>query len=410
MIEQIWSITRKDLKIWAKKPGQWAIIFLVPFLFIWIMGAIFGRGGTPTVAIFVANEDLGQSGAQVVKALQTSENLEVTLLTTRAEADRRIGAGERMVAVVIPPEFSQNLPGAAGAEIHLIVDPASTEKAKIATGLIQAALAPFIIDAEVTRGVNQGVDRALKGVSPSAAGEDTQTLTSILKIGVKAVVANQVQEAMNNPLVTVEMRSAGSNSATRPPNLMESIVPGYTLMFGFFLVSTLAITLVEERSLGTLSRILVSPATRPTILLGKMLPYYILAVAQVTALFLVGHFVFGIGLGKSPLAFILIILCLSATEVGLGIMIAALVKNEGQAGNYASLLIMVMAVVGGSMFPGIRIPIVEYATPHYWAIQGFQNIITRGMSLDGVLLPGGILLGMALIFFIIGVRKFKFDA
>jgi ABC-2 type transport system permease protein len=52
---------------------------------------------------------------------------------------------------------------------------------------------------------------------------------------------------------------------------------------------------------------------------------------------------------------------------------------------------------------------LQYATPHYWAIQGFQNVIARGLGVSGVVFESGILLGLATIFFVIGVRRFKFD-
>ncbi len=106
MLKQIWAITRKDLKLFAQQPGQWAIIFLTPFLFIVIMGQIFGDGGTPTVAIYAVNEDSGESGQQVIERLEDSANLEVQVLDSRDEADQRVGKGQRMAAVIVPDGFT----------------------------------------------------------------------------------------------------------------------------------------------------------------------------------------------------------------------------------------------------------------------------------------------------------------
>lgn len=407
MLKQIWSITKKDLRLWAQKPGEWAVLFLTPFLFITIMGQIFGRSSTPTIAIYAVVEDSGARGKQVISLLQDAKNLSVEILPSRAEADRRVGSGQRMAALVVPAGFTEAVLTPDGGQIALIVDPARQEQASIVIGLVNAALGPLRIDAEVTRGVGQSVDSAMRNYN--ADGTEA-TFGRFLKTALRAVAAEQVQESINNPLVAVQVQSAQESAAIRrPPTLMESLVPGYIIMFAFFLVSTIAVSVVEERALGTFRRLLSTPAPRSAILLGKMLPYLVIVVVQALVLLGISSLVFGVSLGKSPVALALITVASAASVVGLGIMVAAVVRSEGQAGGLTLLLVLVMAAVSGSLFPLIRIPYLQYATPHYWAIQGFQNVIARGLGVSGVVFESGILLGLAAIFFVIGVSRFKFD-
>jgi ABC-2 type transport system permease protein len=407
MLRQIWSITKKDLRLWAQKPGEWAVLFLTPFLFITIMGQIFGRSSTPTIAIYAVVEDSGARGKQVISLLQDAKNLSVEILPSRAEADRRVGSGQRMAALVVPAGFTEAVLTPDGGQIALIVDPARQEQASIVIGLVNAALGPLRMDAEVTRGVGQSVDSAMRNYN---AGGTAATLGRFLKTALRAVVAEQVQESINNPLVAVQVQSAQESAAIRrPPTLMESLVPGYIIMFAFFLVSTIAVSVVEERALGTFRRLLSTPAPRSAILLGKMLPYLVIVVVQALVLLGISSLVFGVSLGKSPVALALITVASAASVVGLGIMVAAVVRSEGQAGGLTLLLVLVMAAVSGSLFPLIRIPYLQYATPHYWAIQGFQNVISRGLGVSGVVFESGILLGLAAIFFVIGASRFKFD-
>lgn len=61
------------------------------------------------------------------------------------------------------------------------------------------------------------------------------------------------------------------------------------------------------------------------------------------------------------------------------------------------------------MFPSIHIPVLQYLAPHFWAIQGFQDVITRNLGVGAVLNEAGILLGMAAIFFAVGVSRFRFE-
>jgi ABC-2 type transport system permease protein len=74
-----------------------------------------------------------------------------------------------------------------------------------------------------------------------------------------------------------------------------------------------------------------------------------------------------------------------------------------------TLIILVMAVVSGCISPNIIIPGLNYATPHYWALNGILNVIVRGTGVEGVLMPSAVLLVMAAVFFFIGLKRFKFQ-
>ena len=106
MLRQIWAMTRKEIKLAAQYRGQWVLVFLTPIIFIAVMGATFGNSGVPTVAVYLVNEDEGRLGKQVVSALRDEPTLALEILADRAEADRLVGEGQRMAAIVIPAGFS----------------------------------------------------------------------------------------------------------------------------------------------------------------------------------------------------------------------------------------------------------------------------------------------------------------
>ena len=190
-------------------------------------------------------------------------------------------------------------------------------------------------------------------------------------------------------------------------SVFEAHVPGFSLTFVFFLATHLAVAVVDEREAGTLRRLLATPAPRGAILLGKLLPYFLLAIVQLVVLFSVGNVVFDVEMGDAPLALGVVMVCAAASVAGLGIMIAALAKTKGQAYCASAMVIIAMAIVSGCIGPHVTVPGIKYATPHYWALLGFQNVMIRGMGLSGVLLPCGVLLAFAVVLFIIGVRRFR---
>ena len=192
-------------------------------------------------------------------------------------------------------------------------------------------------------------------------------------------------------------------------SVFQANIPGFSLTFAFVLASHLAVALVDERQTGTLRRLLATPASPGAILLGKLLPYFLLAIVQPVVLFSVGSALFGVEIGDAPLALGMVMICAAASVAGLGIMIAALARTKGQAYCASVMLIVAMAIVSGCIGPYITVPGIKSATPHYWALLGFQNVMGGGMGFSGVLLPCGVLLAFALAFSLIGVRRFRFE-
>lgn len=403
MLSQIWAVARKEFLILRQRPGQLVVVFIVPVIFVWIFNAAFGSSGTPRAAVYLCVEDDGTAARQASDALRLSENLDLEILDSRAEADRRVGAGQRMAAVIIPAGFSAAVEASQPAAIEIIIDPARQGQAGILTGLVNAALAPLIVDAEVTRGIRQGVDDVLA----QQGGAVPDTLRTFLTAALKGVIAGQVQSALNDPQVQIEPVQAAETQTRSTPTLLESLTPGYSLMFVFFLVQTLAVTVLEERNTGTLRRLLSLPVSRAALLAGKTLPYFAVALVQMLFVLAVGHFAFGVGLGRSPLALGLILAAASLTVAAIGLFIAVVARSEGVAGGLTVLIIISMAAAGGAMFPGIRVPGLEWITPHYWAIRGLQNVITRGQGLEGILLPGGVLIALAAVFFTLAALRFR---
>jgi ABC-2 type transport system permease protein len=189
----------------------------------------------------------------------------------------------------------------------------------------------------------------------------------------------------------------------------QTYIPGFSLMFVFFLATNLAATVVDEREVGTLRRLLITPASRSAILLGKLLPYLLLAIEQLVVLFSVCGAVFDVDMGDAPLALGVVMVCAAVPVAGLGIMIAAVAKTKRQAVSVPTVVIIALAIVSGCIGPHITVPGIKYATPHYWALLGFQNVMVRGMGFAGVWLPCGILLAFAVVFLTIGAQRFKFE-
>jgi ABC-2 type transport system permease protein len=197
------------------------------------------------------------------------------------------------------------------------------------------------------------------------------------------------------------------------PTSAEQNVPGYTIFGLFFIVQVLATSMLSEKQDGTFCRLMVAPLPRTAMLLGKLLPFYIVNLIQVASMFAIGHFVFNMSLGHAPLAMVMITLATAAAATGLGLLVATLGKTPEQIGGFSTMLALTLAALGGMMVPVFSMPEfmqkISKISPHNWALSGYQDVIVRGLGLADVWLEAGVLGGFALVFFLFAVWRFRFQ-
>ncbi|MFL7871393.1 MAG: ABC transporter permease [Anaerolineales bacterium] len=402
MFQKMISVAYKELRLWLQSPANWVVVFLVPFAFIGIFGAVF-KEGTPVVTIYAVNEDQGEHGAEILSLLEKSQNLDLEILATKEEADKLVEKGSRMAAVVITEDFSESISTDEGASLLVIIDPGRADQAGVVTGLVQEALIKSIVYAEI--------ERAISGLfkGKNVDGLDEDIFKTFINAGMKAVIAKSVNEAIDDPLIKVEAKPYSAEATQVTISIFNQLVPGLALVFAFFMVSHLADAVVAERSIGTLRRLMSTPLSKAALLLGKALPYFILAVFQMIFVLLVCNQIFDLPLGDDPLALMVIILVTSLSVAGMGILVAGLARNETQSGAIATFIVLGMGAISGAMIPRLKLEGLAIVTPHYWALEGIHNVISRGMGMEGVLTPAAVLLGMTVLFFAIGAWRFKYE-
>src|SRR5262249_23126404 len=117
----------------------------------------------------------------------------------------------------------------------------------------------------------------------------------------------------------------------------QTLVPSYTVGFAFFLVLTMGWMFVAERRQGTLKRLRAAPGSRSEGLLGKLLPCFLISVAQGVFLLAAGKLVFGLRWGpedwpvwQQVMWLMVVVFCTSLAAVGMALLVASLAKTEMQ--------------------------------------------------------------------------------
>jgi ABC-2 type transport system permease protein len=227
----------------------------------------------------------------------------------------------------------------------------------------------------------------------------------------KALEEEGAEQGGGNSGVFFQSTSPQGLQTSRHPTSTEQNIPAYTIFGVFFIVLTLASSFFQEKRDGTFQRLLAAPISNATLLVGKLLPYYLVNLIQIALMFAVGVIFFKMRLGN-PLALILVSLALALAANGLGLFVAAVGKTEAQIGALSVFLAITLSALGGMMVPSFVMPdfmrALSFFTPHAWALSGYQDVIVRGLGVRQVLAETGALLAFAGLFFGLAFWRFRF--
>ncbi len=117
--------------------------------------------------------------------------------------------------------------------------------------------------------------------------------------------------------------------------------------------------------------------------------------------------------GREPLALFILLFASALAAAAFGTTMGTFIKTEGQASGLSIMFGMVFALMGGCWYPlELFPPAIQNAVkilPTTWAMQGMLDLGLRGGGLIDILPEVGVLLGFAVIFFSVGVMRFRYE-
>jgi len=419
MLRQILALTWKDLKVFFKDRGAVVLIFVQPFMFILVMSyalsGIFRTGDRP-ILILAVNQDKGTQAAAVLRQLAEMKSFAVETTwqdqpLTQQKAEQLIIKGKRNLALIFPPDFSTVLEQNPAVrerrttKVVFIVDPAtSIQLVEPVQGTLQGLLERTAFTAMVPK----GVDYVFDTLAPQTPTKERENF----RARAEGAMSGGLMEGQT-PVATVEQTSPPGMRVKKLPNVFQQNVPGYTIYGIFWIVSLLAVSVLREKQEGTFRRLLVAPMGRTVMLTGKLMPYYLINIVQIAIMLGVSSLLFRMNLGHSPAGLVVVSLAAAATATGLGVLVSALGRTEAQIGGLTVLLLLTLSALGGCFVPRFTMPdwlrTVGLITPHAWALDAYQDLLVRGYGLLEVLPKVGTLVAFALVFFTIGVWRFRFE-
>jgi ABC-2 type transport system permease protein len=281
--QQLAAVMLKEAKQVVRDPSSWIIAVVLPLTFLFLFG--YGISlDTTVVRIAVVREDDGRDARALAAALTDSKWFAVA-----AAADRR--GGERLLqdqavkaVVIIPAEFGRRLNAQnTTAQVQVLVDGAEPNTANYVHAYVDAVWKAFL------------AARALQQGAPAA------------------------------PPVSVEARYwFNANAVSR-----WFLIPGSMTVI-MTLLGTLmtALVIAREYERGTLEALYATPLTRGQILIGKSLPYFLLAMVSMLVCVLTALLLFKLPLRGSFLTLGVVSAAFLVPALGQGLLISVTMRTQ----------------------------------------------------------------------------------
>ena len=216
-------------------------------------------------------------------------------------------------------------------------------------------------------------------------------------------------EAREAPPVGVVTESLAEEEA----DIFDRLLPGVVVMFLLFSVTIGAQTLIEDRRIGTLERLVTTRLSLEQLFIGKFLAGLSRGMLQVMVLMGLAFLVFRVA---GPLVFLqsmVLAIVVAASVSALGLTIATLARSQEQATWSAVFFTMFMTIFGGTFFPvpdaGV-LGILSRFTLNKYAINAFEGILNGTSTLADQWFEIALLGGVTLVGLVIARTQFRISA
>jgi ABC-2 type transport system permease protein len=359
-------------------------VFVLPTVIIVVMGIAFGGQRAPRVGVAVG--DGGPLAAELVATLDAdSIGLDLRRFESVEAVRGAVERGEVEMGLAIPAGYDAALRSGAQGRVVYIVPPTS-----------YASAVRTVLD-DALHG-----QAALVKAARYAAGESG--------VGFEEALATARAQSPRVGGVSVSTTSLGKALVDPGMNGYLMGAQSQLILFMFLTSMTAATQLILSRQLGVSRRMLSTPTSARTIVLGELLGRFAVAMLQGLFIVLLTGVVFGVDWGD-PLAASAIVVAFALVGTGVAMLVGSVASNADQASSLGVGVAMLLGAFGGAMVPPEVFPDVmrtlSFATPHAWAIDGLRDIVLRDADLLGVARHLAVLSAFAGVLLAVAVWRFR---
>lgn len=361
---RIKAIAQKELIQIRRDPLSLAMAFLMPVLLLFIFGYAITLD-VNNLKTIVYDADKSSLSRELTSELTASGYFTIVRYADRSrEIDHYLDSGKAMVAVWIPDDFSKNILTKRPAPLQVILDGSDSNTATIALGYLTAL-----------------TDRYAQ------------------RLGGKKIV----------PLIDPRVR------VWYNPELVSRnyIIPGLIAVIMAVIAALLtSLTVAREWERGTMEQLISTPVKAPELIIGKLIPYFLIGFIDVVLSVLMATFLFGVPLKGNVALLAVISSVFLIGGLSLGIVISVVTKSQLVASQISMVVTFLPAfLLSGFMFAIANMPpplqIMTRIIPARYFVSALKGIFLKGNPLRIIVVDAVFLLVFAVIVFAVANKKFR---
>lgn len=366
------AVARKELLHILRDPRSLGMGIAIPMLMLLLFGYALSLD-VDRVPALVWDQSRTAESRELVSRFAGSRYFAILgQMDSYGAIEQALDQGEALLALVIPTGFAADLAAGRPAAVQVLIDGSDANTAEITRGYAQAVIADYNRQVLLEWAHRRGAEVA-------GAAVDLRT------------------RAWYNP--DLESRNY--------------IIPGLIAVIMMVIAALLtSLTVAREWETGTMEQLLSTPLKGPELILGKLLPYFGIGLLDVLLAVLMGEFLFGVPLrGSVALLFALAALFLTGA-LALGMVISIVAKSQLVASQAAIILTFLPAfLLSGFMYDIANMPRmvrgITHLVPARYFVAILKGIYLKGVGLEVLALPAGLLAIFGAAMVLLARRKFR---
>jgi len=418
------SLLYKDFLLLLRDKAGLFLLFVMPLSLVLIMTSM--QDGmmksviNTNVSLLLLNNDKDSLGNAIEKELQKSDIFqmqsakELDSCMTEEDLINLIAKGEYLIGIYIPDSMT-----------YLFIE-------EYKNALFQAFMGQQISQDTVQKmKLNVYLDPTVKPSVHSSLMSNIRAFFMEIQNRFSLKVISKMLETISGNKIknldlsecqglTINERIAdkGGEEGFRP-NAVQHNVPAWTLFAIFFIVISLAGSIIKEREDGSFNRLMTMPYSYTHYLSSKIIIYLIVCILQFLGVLAMGIWIFPL-IGMEAfiidgffINLLLVIICAACAAICFGISISAIATSQQQASIFGAISVVILAAIGGIWVPTFVMPdflkFISNISPMNWAIDASYSIILRKSTVIEVLPDCIYLLTFALVCFFVAIfyKKYK---
>lgn len=346
---RLFSLIRKEFIQIARDPRTLALVLVIPVMQLFLLGYA-ANNDVRNIPLAVFDQDRGPQARALLDAYRAADYFRLAFdVNSEDEIRALIDRGQARVGLIIPPDYGQQLTSGGVAHVAFVLDGSDPTVASTAL-----AAARFIGQAHATDILAERI--AARGVN--------------FKLQPPVEVHTQVW--YNPDLVTAHF-----------------MIPGVIAMILYAITSILtATTIVRERERGTIEQLIVTPIRPWELVVGKLLPYVLLALLNTGEVLVIGAWWFGVPIRGDLLLIVGVSTLFLMSSLGIGLLASTMANTQQEA-----MLVVWMTMLPGIFLSGFFFPLeampkvlqwISYAMPMRYYLVIIRALLLKGVGLAAI--------------------------